>query len=90
MSEWQPIETCPENTWVLLAEPWSDPRVAISKFAWKTFSEWETVSESSGASGARRQTRQEKITRGRVWENGVGELGSGDYEFWMPLPEEPR
>lgn len=89
MSTWQPIETCPENTWVLVHEEWNNPDVAVSKFAWKSFSEWETVSESSGASGARRQIRQEKVFKNRVWDNGIGEMGDGGYHYWMPLPEPP-
>lgn len=84
MSEWQPIETCPENTWVLVHARWMDaPNIKISKFRWVRYSQWETVSESSGASGARRQTRQERITKEREWE-----AGSGDY--WMPLPGLPK
>jgi hypothetical protein len=87
---WQTIDTCPENTWVLLAEPWAEaPSMAISKFRWEKRSAWEIVNESSGASGARRQTRQEKIATHRVWDNGLGQLGDGDYKHWMPLPEMP-
>lgn len=88
MSEWQPIETCPENTWVLLPAEWDSPPINISKFRWVEFSEWETIHESAGASGARRQTRQETKTKRRVWDNGIGEHNMGsDYSRWMPLPE---
>lgn len=84
--KWEPIATCPENTWVLLYAPWSDaPYISVGKFHWVKFSEWETVSESSGASGARRQIRQEKITQEQEWEPGGG--WGGDY--WMPLPGPP-
>jgi hypothetical protein len=85
MGEWQPIETCPENTWVLTYAEWRDaPQIEIGKFRWIENSEWETVSESSGASGARRQIRQEKITRERE-----GECGGYGGDYWMPLPAPP-
>lgn len=84
MTEWQPIETCPENTWVLVWAPWREEYsgIGIGKFQWLERSEWETVSESSGKSGARRQVRQEHITKEREWDGD-----SGDY--WMPLPAPP-
>ena len=82
---WQPIETCPENTWVLVFAPWGDPpQIEASKFNWVTEREWETVSESSGTSGARREVREEKITRAREWESGTNL-----YDWWMPLPAPP-
>ena len=86
MAEWQPIETCPENTWVLCWASWeTEPPIAACRFRWRQCSEWETVKESSEASGARRQIRQEKITREREWE---GAFWGGD--FWMPMPDAPR
>jgi hypothetical protein len=85
MSKWQPVELCPENTWVLIYVDWDDEHpYRVGKFQWVTDSSWETVSESSGASGARRQVRQEKIERFRQWDDGT----SGPYP-WMPLPEPP-
>lgn len=81
---WRPIETCPENTFVLTFATWGDfPYIFVSKFRWYETSEWETISESSGASGARRQIRQEKKTKVRDWGHSYG----GDY--WMPLPDGP-
>jgi len=84
MAEWQPIETCPENTKVLVWSEWDeDERVLVDKFRWVEISKWEIVSETSGRSGARRQTRQETITREREWNRG------GSYRYWMPLPDAP-
>ena len=80
---WQPIETCPENVLVLLWRGWDECLVAVDRFRWVEYSEWETVSESSGKSGARRQIRQETIKREREWDQG------GMPEYWMPLPEPP-
>lgn len=80
---WQPIETCPENTFVLVWRGWDDQPASVSKFKWVEYSEWETVSESSGKSGTRRQTRQEKLIREREWEDG------GSPEYWTPLPDPP-
>jgi hypothetical protein len=83
MSNWQPIETCPENTLVLLWRGWDECPVAVDKFEWVEYSEWETVSETSGKSEARRQIRQETIIRKREWYQG------GTPEYWMPLPDAP-
>lgn len=84
MGDWQPIETCPENTLVLVWCEWDESEpVHVDKFHWTERSEWETVSESSGKSGARRQVRQETVTREREWDHG------GSYQHWMPLPEPP-
>lgn len=80
---WRPIETCPEKTPVLTYASWGDyPYVYVSEFRWKETTEWETISESSGASGCRRQIRQEKKTRDREWTGWGG-------DFWMPLPDPP-
>lgn len=87
MSKWQPIETCPENTWVLIWRSWEDfPGMKVERFQWRTYSDWETVSESSGESGVRRQIREEKILREMEWEDGA----TGTDGFWMPLPEPPK
>lgn len=84
MSDWRPIETCPENTSVLVWCEWDeDERVHVDKFRWIERSEWETVSETAGKSGSRRQIRQEIITREREWSRG------GSYRHWMPIPEAP-
>jgi hypothetical protein len=83
MSEWQPIETCPENTWVLTYASWGDPPyVFISKFRWVELQEWVTESETVNA-GGRRKIVQEKILKERQWEGWGG-------DFWMPIPAPPH
>jgi hypothetical protein len=81
LSGWQPIETCPENTWVLLYAPWEDQPYKVGKFMWSTSHGWEVESETQHASG-KRQVRRERIERFREWD-----YDSGD--FWMPLPAAP-
>ena len=82
MSEWQPIETCPENTWVMVYAPWEDQSYRISKFRWGTVHKWEVVSETTHASGKRRisEERHEKF---RDWDGSAG-------DWWVPLPEAPN
>jgi hypothetical protein len=81
MTDWMPIETCPEDTWVLVGRSWADPpdHVAVDKFRWVTEIEEEVESESTNAKG-RRRIVQEHHKRVRQWDSG----GAPDY--WMALP----
>lgn len=85
MTEWKPIETCPENTWVLVAYPWMDSSedIAVDRFRWITVIEEEIESEQRNAKGRRRviQEREEKV---REWTHGASP------DWWMPKPEVPR
>ena len=85
MSEWRPIETCPENTWVLVGRTWAEPPedVSVDRFQWATEIEEEVESESSNAKG-RRKIIQEHHRRVRRWESG------GAPDLWMPKPELPH
>ncbi|MDE2099563.1 MAG: hypothetical protein KGL39_20085 [Patescibacteria group bacterium] len=83
MTKWQPIETCPENTWVLTYASWGDPPyVFITKFKWVERTQWDIESESRNEKG-RRQIMQERKEREREWDTWGG-------DFWMPLPQPPQ
>lgn len=86
MGDWQPIEVCPENTWVLLHAEWEDTKCKIGKFRWERRARWSIESISVAASGARREIRQEKISAHRVWDDGCVD----GYTLWHPLPELPQ
>jgi hypothetical protein len=85
MFEWQQIETCPENTWVLVGRTWAEPPedVCVDRFHWVVEIEEEIESESRNAKGKRRIVQQYE-KRIRKWESG------GAPDLWMPKPEVPQ
>lgn len=83
MSGWEPIETAPENTDILV---WSshnetDPYF-VDRFVWVVDIHEEVQSETRNAKG-RRRVIQEREERRREWERSWGA------EYWMPLPAPP-
>jgi len=73
---WQPIETCPENTWVLVYAPASNkPYIHSCCFKWVENEQWDNVDK---------ETKKKRIYRERQW---MGGSWGGDY--WMPLPSPP-
>jgi hypothetical protein len=80
---WQPIETAPENTFILTYSPAnSDEPYAIDKWRWHSWTEQNIESESANAKG-KRKVIHEITHRERNWEANWGA------EFWMPLPDPP-
>lgn len=84
MTDWQPIETCPENTWVLVGRSWAEPpeHVCVDKFRWVVEIERTVESETRNAKGARKVI-QEHERQVREWDSG------GQPDYWMPLPAPP-
>ena len=80
---WQPIETAPENTWILTYSPDNtDEPYAVDKWRWRYWTEETVQSETTNAKG-RRKVIQEERKQEREWSQNWGA------EYWMPLPDAP-
>src|ERR1700753_596550 len=75
MSEWQAIETAPENKEVLVVRR---DVFGIDRFEWQTRSEERLVRESGN-----RRTYEIEAWKEREWDNGWG------WTHCMPLPAPP-
>jgi hypothetical protein len=77
--EWQPIETAPENTYILVWKPYlsEDERICLDRFKWVTHREDELVRERGNERTYRTVEKRE-----REWE-------SSGAEWWMPQPAPP-
>ena len=76
--EWQPIETAPENTYILVWKPYLEPNVVeVDRFRWVELSEDEFVRQRGNEKTYRTVTR-----RDREWEKSGG-------DWWMPIPAPP-
>lgn len=84
MTEWQPIETAPENTDILVYSDWRDEcRYSVDHFRWRTTVHEDVESETRNAKG-RRKIIQEREERDREWNrDGWGAT------HWMALPAAP-
>lgn len=81
MSEWQPIETVPEATWVLVYAPWhGDCPVYVGYVTYSTEKEDVLVAEKGN-----RRTYETRDKRVEEWLGG----GWGG-THWMPLPSPPQ
>lgn len=78
MSEWQPIETAPENKDVLVVRGDINHDYGVDRFEWKTRSEERLVSERGN-----RRIYETEEWKEQEWLNGWG------WTHWMPLPEPP-
>jgi hypothetical protein len=83
VSEWQPIETAPENTDILTWSSYNEDPFCVDRFHWVTDIMEEVQSETVNAKG-RRKVIQEVHEKRRAWDRGYGA------EYWMPLPEPPQ
>jgi hypothetical protein len=83
VSEWQPMETCPVDTWVLLYAPWMggerDANMYVGRRRVLIEREDVLVSEKGN-----RRTYERRDVRKDEWDGG-GWGGDG----WMPLPLPP-
>lgn len=79
--DWQPIETCPENTRVLLYSPYYAPHHCVGAFVWRERADDVLVSEKGN-----RRTYETIVTRERDW------LDTLNYSVthWQPLPAPPK
>lgn len=77
--EWQPIETAPENTYILVWKPYLGvgELVALDRFKWVEVSEDQLVRQRGDETTYRTVKRRE-----REWE-----VSGGDW--WMPCPAPP-
>lgn len=78
MSEWNPIETAPENTDVLVVRGDKNHDYGVDRFEWKTRSEERLVREQGN-----RRTYETEEWKEQEWSNGWG------WTHWMPLPAPP-
>lgn len=79
VANWQPIETCPPNTWVLTYAPWEDLKFHICRYKPVTKTEDVLVSEKGNFRIYETVERQKRDWDGTSWGG----------EFWMPLPAPP-
>jgi hypothetical protein len=78
--EWQPIETAPEDTYILVWKDYLDEneRIAIDRFKWVTREEEVFVRETGNGERVYRTDKR----REREWEVSGA-------EWWMPVPAPP-
>ena len=86
MSEWQPIETAPENVLILVFAPIGDGEIIIDKFRWVEYYEDTVESVSHHKDGSRRRIITETKVRERDWDSGAGLHAT----HWLPLPAPPE
>lgn len=80
---WQPIETAPDEVWILTYHEGFGLPIGVSQYRWVTRVE-ETVESESRNSKGRRKIVQEVWIREREWDGAHWEA-----THWMPLPEPP-
>ncbi len=82
-AEWLPIETAPENTWILTFGDWQDPPVGISLYRNERRVIDRVEHESMNDKGRRRIVQEETVTN-REWDGYHWEPTR-----WKPLPPAP-
>jgi hypothetical protein len=84
MTDWQPIDTAPENIDILIYSTINDASpYCVDRFTWVVEVTEQVESESRNAKG-RRRVVQEHEERRREWNrDGWGA------EYWMHLPAPP-